>query len=178
MAATRTTIIVNRLFEIDTAICYQINRISRVHMLRDFFAVVSRLGNGIFWYALIAGIAVLDPQQGYLAAIHMLVTGLVGVIIYKLLKSRTVRPRPFTRHAGIQLCTAPLDQYSFPSGHTLHAVSFTLVACAWYPFLLGPLALFTVLVALSRMILGLHYPTDVAAGIAIGLLLGGLSVGL
>lgn len=178
MASTRTTAIVNRLFRIDTAICYHINRISRVQLLRDFFTVISRLGNGVFWYVLIAGIAVLDPGQGYLAAGHMLLTGLAGVVIYKALKAKTVRPRPFTRDAGIQLCTAPLDQYSFPSGHTLHAVSFTLVACAWYPFLLWPLALFTVLVALSRMILGLHYPTDVAAGVAIGLLLGGVSVGL
>jgi undecaprenyl-diphosphatase len=177
MATTRTTAIVNRLYQIDTAICYQINRVSRVHLLREFFTVISRLGNGVFWYALIASIAVLDPQQGYLAAGHMLLTGIAGVVIYKLLKSKTVRPRPFTRHSGIQLCTAPLDQYSFPSGHTLHAFSFTLVACAYYPFLFGPLALFTVLVALSRMILGLHYPTDVAAGIAIGLLLGGISVG-
>lgn len=177
MASTRTTAIVNRLFQIDTAICYHINRVSRVQLLREFFTVISRLGNGVFWYVLIAAVAVLDPEQGYLAAGHMLLTGLAGVVIYKALKSKTVRPRPFTRHAGIQLCTAPLDQYSFPSGHTLHAVSFTLVACAYYPFLFGPLALFAVLVALSRMILGLHYPTDVVAGVAIGLLLGGVSVG-
>lgn len=178
MASARTVAIVNRLFEIDTAICYRINRISRVQLLRTFFTVISRLGNGIFWYTLIALIAVLDAEQGYLAASHMLLTGLAGVAIYKLLKSKTVRPRPFTRHAGIQLCTAPLDQYSFPSGHTLHAFSFTLVACAYYPFLLLPLALFTALVALSRMILGLHYPTDVAAGIVIGVLLGVISLGI
>ncbi len=178
MASARTVAIVNRLFEIDTAICYRINRISRVQLLRTFFTVISRLGNGIFWYTLIALIAVLDAEQGYLAASHMLLTGLAGVVIYKLLKSKTVRPRPFTRHAGIQLCTAPLDQYSFPSGHTLHAFSFTLVACAYYPFLLLPLALFTALVALSRMILGLHYPTDVAAGIVIGVLLGVISLGI
>ncbi|MCC6207253.1 MAG: phosphatase PAP2 family protein [Gammaproteobacteria bacterium] len=178
MASARTVAIVNRLFEIDTAICYQINRISRVQLLRTLFTVISRLGNGIFWYTLIALIAVFDTEQGYLAATHMLVTGLVGVVIYKLLKSKTVRPRPFTRNAGIQLCTAPLDQYSFPSGHTLHAFSFTIVACAYYPFLLFPLALFTAMVALSRMILGLHYPTDVAAGIVIGVLLGMISLGI
>ena len=178
MASARTAAIVNRLFEIDTAICYQINRISRVQPLRTFFTVISRLGNGVFWYILIALIAALDADRGYLAAAHMLLTGLAGVLIYKLLKSKTVRPRPFTRHAGIQLCTAPLDQYSFPSGHTLHAFSFTLVACAYYPFLLLPLALFTALVALSRMILGLHYPTDVAAGSVIGVSLGVISLGI
>jgi undecaprenyl-diphosphatase len=176
MASTRTAAFVHRLFEIDTAVCYRINRVSRIQTLRTFFAVISRLGNGVFWYTLIALIVAFDPDDGYIAAAHMLLTALAGVVIYKVLKKKTVRPRPFARHAGIELCTAPLDQYSFPSGHTLHAFSFTLVACHYYPFLLEPLALFTVLVALSRLILGLHYPTDVAAGMAIGLLLGTLSI--
>jgi len=57
---------------------------------------------------------------------------------------------------------------SFPSGHTLHAVCFTTVICGHIPasgWLLGP---FAALVALSRPVLGLHYPSDVLAGAALG----------
>jgi undecaprenyl-diphosphatase len=66
---------------------------------------------------------------------------------------------------------APLDHYSFPSGHTLHAVSFTVVALHYYPQLAWVLVPFTLLVAGSRVFLGLHYPSDVAAAAAIGYLL-------
>jgi undecaprenyl-diphosphatase len=61
-----------------------------------------------------------------------------------------------------------LDTFSFPSGHTLHAVAFTLVACSYYPGLTAVLMPFTLLTAASRVVLGLHYPSDVLAGAAIG----------
>jgi undecaprenyl-diphosphatase len=61
-----------------------------------------------------------------------------------------------------------LDQFSFPSGHTMHAVSFSIVALAYFPALFWLVVPFATLVALSRPILGLHYPSDVIAGAALG----------
>ena len=88
--------------------------------------------------------------------------------MYRQLNHRLVRERPFISYASIQSGTAPLDRYSFPSGHTLHAVSFTLIATTHVPQLALLLVPFAVLVAASRVVLGLHYPTDVLAGAAIG----------
>ena len=75
---------------------------------------------------------------------------------------------------GIVAGTRALDRYSFPSGHTLHATSFSILAIDAFPQLGWLCAPFAVLVAISRVILGLHYPTDVAAGAVIGT---GLAVG-
>ena len=71
-----------------------------------------------------------------------------------------------------------LDEFSFPSGHTLHAVSFSLIAIAYYSWMLWPLLLFTVLVAMSRVILGLHYPSDVLVATGLGVLLAEVSLWL
>jgi undecaprenyl-diphosphatase len=80
-------------------------------------------------------------------------------------------------HQDIWLTGIPLDRFSFPSGHTLHAAAFTTVALAYYPMLAWLLVPFAVLVAMSRVILGLHYPSDVFARAAIGLSLAAISFG-
>ena len=98
----------------------------------------------------------------------MIVAGLVCTVLYKALKNRTSRSRPYIAQPGITLSVMPLDQYSFPSGHTLHAVAFSTVALGYYEGLAWLLVPFTFLVALSRVALGLHYPSDVVAGALIG----------
>ena len=99
---------------------------------------------------------------------HMLVAGVLGVAIYKLLKMHTLRPRPFEVVTDVVCAGCPLDKFSFPSGHTLHAVSFSLILAHHFPAL-GPAVYgFALLVAVSRPVLGLHYPSDVLAGAAIG----------
>lgn len=168
MSVIRDSIVLRRIGELDTRVCLLFNRGVHLPRVGALFALVSRLGDGVFWYALIAVAAVADGRAGLFAALHMVAVGLVALALYRALKSTFVRRRPFAVVQRIHAGTAPLDLYSFPSGHTLHAVAFTLVASAHYPVLAWVLAPFTLLVALSRVILGLHYPTDVLAGAAIG----------
>jgi undecaprenyl-diphosphatase len=79
-----------------------------------------------------------------------------------------VRERPYISLAGVVPGTKALDRYSFPSGHTLHAASFTILAVSSFPQLAWLLVPFAALIAASRVVLGLHYPSDVAAGALIG----------
>ncbi|MGC4404270.1 phosphatase PAP2 family protein [Methyloversatilis sp. MC4-4] len=129
---------------------------------------ISRLGDGEAWLLLIALLAVMPGGAGMRCALHLLAVGAAGLLIYGLLKRRTARRRPCVSLHGLHLCMPPLDEFSFPSGHTLHATSFALVALHHLPALgLGLLA-FAVLTALVRVMLGLHYPSDVVAGAVIG----------
>lgn len=157
-----------QLVRYDLSLCLLANRACRADWVRVLFAAVSRLGDGVFWYSLMLALPVVYGSRGLHAALHMLAVGLVGLAIYKLIKSQTERPRPCSVTEAITLGADPLDQYSFPSGHTLHAVGFTLVALQYFPELVWVLVPFAALVAASRVILGLHYPTDVVCGAAIG----------
>lgn len=144
------------------------NRINHRQTLSLFFGAISRLGDGMFWYLLMAAMLMLDGAKALEPVIVMILAGLSCTLSYKWLKHTTSRPRPCQRNTTIRLTMPPLDLYSFPSGHTLHAVCFSVVATAYYPELGPGLFGFTLLVALSRLVLGLHYLSDVVAGAVIG----------
>jgi undecaprenyl-diphosphatase len=160
----------------DEAWCLRFNRASISPAIRHAFRLISRLGDGIFWYCLMVWLLAEYRAAALLPVLHMASAGLVCTVLYKWLKRKTHRPRPYNRNQGISCGIAPLDQFSFPSGHTLHAVAFSVVALAYYPALSWLLLPFTALVAVSRLVLGLHYPSDVLAGIAIGATVSGLSL--
>lgn len=145
---------------------------------RLVFRLASRLGDGIIWYLLIVLLPVLYGAAALRPAIVMALTGVLGLTIYTLLKRVFVRERPFITHAAIDVKGAPLDRYSFPSGHTLHAVSFAWQATAHFPELGWVLVPLATLIAGSRVVLGLHYPSDVLAGAAIGVALAELGTSL
>jgi undecaprenyl-diphosphatase len=168
MNRTQQALPLRRLAELDLAWCLRLNRASQQRNLEQFFAIISRLGDGVFWYTLMLILLAMDGQAALPAVARMLVAGASALILYKWLKAHTTRPRPSARHDHIRASVAPLDEYSFPSGHTLHAVSFSIVAIYHYPMLAWLVGPFTVLVALSRMVLGLHYPSDVLAGALLG----------
>lgn len=160
----------------DVELCVFCNRQSRHLSVRNVFRLVSRLGDGVFWYMLMI-VLLLRYQAGALpAVIHMLVIGLLGTAIYKLIKHKTLRPRPFNVYPAIVCTGTTLDQFSFPSGHTLHAAAFSIVAIFYFSALVWLVLPFSILVALSRPILGLHYPTDVLAGAVIGAALASASL--
>lgn len=167
-----------RTRDYDLTLCLAFNKPCAKRWIRASLALVSRLGDGIFWYALMLVLPLAFGRQALWVSLHLFVLGLSGVAIYKLLKSRTARPRPYTVDAHIHPGVDPLDRYSFPSGHTLHAVAFTLVTVHYFPNMAWVLVPFSLLIALSRLVLGLHYPSDVLAGAGIGGLMAVVSLAL
>lgn len=159
------------LIERELRICLLANRaIHRMTAVR-FFAIVSRLGDGLAWYVLMAVLPIVYGPGAILVSLQLGLTALASLGIYYALKGVTRRPRPYRQERGIRLTVPPLDEFSFPSGHTLQAVAFTLVAVSWFPVLGWVLYPFAFLVALSRVVLGLHYPSDVIAAMFLGTML-------
>ncbi len=168
MEALKNNIILKRAIEHEMNLCVQANKLCDYDVLRKLFVISSITGNGPFWYIFILLIPLIYGSENTSVSLRMTSAGLIGLLIYKAIKHYTVRHRPYTHNSSINLGTSPLDQYSFPSGHTLHAVSFTIIASHYIPGIVWFLLPLTSLIALSRVVLGLHYPTDVIAGFAIG----------
>jgi undecaprenyl-diphosphatase len=137
----------------DEAWCLRLNRASGIRWVRALLRAVSLLAEGV---------------DAVAPVLRMIAVGALGVLLYKWLKATTSRPRPYQVRAAIRRAADPLDRFSFPSGHTLHAVAFSILMTAHHPPLAWLVWPFTLLIASSRIVLGLHYPTDVLAGAAIG----------
>lgn len=167
---------VSYLDNFEMGACLRINRLCHVPGVRRFFSIVSKLGDYPAWLASGIAVALLQGTGAMAFALQAVATGAAGVLIYKLLKERLVRERPYISNGAIVLGEPPLDRYSFPSGHTLHATAFSILFCSYEPALFVVLIPFAVLVAISRIVLGLHYPSDVIAGAVLGSLLAGSSL--
>lgn len=157
-----------RLQRWEMELCVALARLQHLRLSKLLFVTVSRLGDGALWYALMAALLIVQGGTAIPAVVHMAATGIVALLLYKLIKSNTRRLRPCESDPQLVPATPALDRYSFPSGHTLYAVAFTMLATAYFPALTLWLVPVAILIAASRVVLGLHYPTDVAAGAAMG----------
>ncbi len=170
--------VIDYLDQVEIGLCHRVNQFGRREVIRRFFEIVSRLGDYGFWVAAGLGLLLIQGTDALPDILRLGVTAVAGVVIYKLLKRTLIRERPFIASGNILCGAAPLDRYSFPSGHTLHAVSFTILFANLEPAFLFVCAPFAILVALSRVILGLHYPSDVIVGAALGASIAQASIAL
>ncbi|QTR48001.1 phosphatase PAP2 family protein [Thiothrix litoralis] len=160
--------LLHQLNDREIPLCLLFNRVNHLKPISLFFAAISRLGNGVFWYVLMLMLPLIYGWQALQVSLHMALVGLAALLVYKWLKSSTERVRPYSHSDNILQNVAALDQFSFPSGHTLHAVGFSWVLLSYYPEWFVLVVPFSILVALSRVVLGLHYPSDVLMGAFLG----------
>ena len=136
----------------------------------------SRLGDGPLWFAVVLLLPWLDTARGGVHSLHIVAVSAINLAIYGAVKHSTARPRPFRGCPGIRECARSLDEHSFPSGHAMHAVAFAVMLGAFYPAAAMAVWTFAAFTAVSRVMLGLHYPSDVAAGSVIGGAVAGISL--
>ncbi len=148
---------------------------------RDPLTVVmkgaSLMGDGYLWAFCTTVIYLFSA-----VTFHWLLTGILAFVFelsaYKIIKQSTTRQRPFRRNPSIRNLVVPQDEFSFPSGHTAAATVAALLFGIALPVVF-PLFLFlAVLIGLSRIYLGVHYPSDVAMGFVLGVLSFSLSTAL
>jgi undecaprenyl-diphosphatase len=129
------------------------------------FRGVSRLGD---WpLSVIVGLTLL-AVHGWRPFAGWTIVSLLAIAFQKQLKNHYGRLRPCELPQGPPQRAPIPDHGSFPSGHTLHAVMAAVVTASLLPAVASVFLLIALLIALSRVVLGVHYPSDVLAGAAIG----------
>jgi undecaprenyl-diphosphatase len=103
------------------------------------------------------------------------VASLTGIAVFRFLKKTIGRKRPCATKPHNWAKLLPPDQFSFPSGHSITAFAVVLPLSLFYPSWTIALLFCATSVAISRVVLGMHYLSDVVVGCLIGAGLGYLS---
>ena len=156
----------------DYALMRRIHHWSAPDWVRVVMICVSRGGDGWFWYGLGFVILLFGDASRFVVVCAGTSASGVGLGIYVLVKKATRRKRPCLVEPHSWARMLPPDQYSFPSGHTIASFSIAISVGLFYPSLLSALLCCAVLIAVSRIMLGMHFLSDVVVGALMGTSLG------
>ena len=106
------------------------------------------------------------------AALEMVVALVISTGVAQILKRLISRSRPYWVSKNLNTYGIDLRDYSFPSGHTTAAFTVATTFSLYFPKLAPLFVVMALLVAVSRTYLAVHYPTDVLAGMLIGIIVG------
>lgn len=155
-----------------------VNRWRPPRWLRLWMIAATRGGDGWLWYAMALVVGLFGGPERFVALTAAAASSAVGVGLFLKLKRLCGRKRPCALEPHCWATLLPPDQFSFPSGHTITAFAVAISLGAFYPALLASLLFCAISIAASRILLGMHFLTDVIAGAGIGGLLGYTAVAL
>lgn len=144
--------------------------------LNKIMVIITTSGNnGYIWFALSIPLLMMNRFRivGYTVILAMLISGLAGEITIKHIVGRV---RPCNRDFDQELLIKHPAHYSFPSGHTSSSFAVTAVMFFMMPALFIPVLVYACLMGFSRMYVLVHYPTDVIAGVFLGIICGTVAV--
>ncbi len=144
-----------------------------VHVTKGFqyrrsVRFISHTGDGPVYFLIAVMLLLLEPVNGKTFFWAGIIAYTFDVSLYLLLKNLIKRDRPAVKISTYQAWITPSDQFSFPSGHTAAAFLFACLILNFYPIFAAPAFIWACAIGMSRVLLGVHYPTDLVAGAALG----------
>lgn len=159
------------IFNIDAHILLWIQENIRCGLLDPIMKGITHLGDsGILWIAVTVILLLFKKTRrvGIACAVSMI----LGMIVTNVwLKNWVARVRPYEVIEGLTTIVGKQHDFSFPSGHSTNSLAAAAVIFAMVPRKYGvPTLILAVLIALSRLYVGVHYPTDILGGLIVGTL--------
>ena len=160
----------------DHRLMRQVNRWRAPRWLRLWMIAATRCGDGWLWYGIAAVVALFGGPERFFALAAATTAVGAGIGLFLKLKKSFGRKRPCALEPHCWATLLPPDQFSFPSGHTITAFAVAISLGAFYPAMRVELLFCAASVAGSRILLGMHFLSDVVAGGLLGAGLGYVSV--
>lgn len=162
------------LYSIDLSLLYFFNHTLSSGPLDKFFSIITNVNNWYIAYIILIGISwTKGGRPGKIAVIGVILLILAGDQLgHKILKEIFQRLRPCNALTDIITPLGCTGSYSFPSNHAINNFAAAMFFFRLFPKLKWVLFITAFLVALSRVYLGLHYPSDIIGGALIGVILG------
>lgn len=156
----------------DYGLMRRVNHWTPPRWIRMWMICATRGGDGWLWYALGAAILLFGGDNRYRALAAAALAAAFGIALFLGLKRLTGRKRPCHLEPHCWAHLLPPDQFSFPSGHTIIAFAVAVPLALFFGELAAGVLFCAFSIALSRILLGMHFLSDVIAGAAIGSALG------
>jgi undecaprenyl-diphosphatase len=156
----------------DRKLMLRLNGWAAPYWIRKWMVVASRAGDGWLWSAIGLILLLFGGWRRFYALEAGFVSVAAGQLTFFVLKRIIGRERPCATEPHCWSLLLPPDRFSFPSGHTITGFAIALSLGLYYPTLLVGLIFCALSVAASRVILGLHFLSDVVAGVLIGTAIG------
>jgi len=168
--------VVHSLIRIDNVLFARLFEFQFGRILSKLLVMASKSADGPLYLLLPVLVWIITPHLASRFLFALLIAFAIELPLYRFLKIKIKRERPFRALDGVTKRIHPPDHFSFPSGHTAGVFIIFIVALHFFPFLGLSVLIWALLVGLSRVHLGVHFPLDVVAGSLIGLSCGQVAI--
>lgn len=157
----------NKLIQLDVKFFYLLNDRFKCNILDEIMPYITQLGSAFSTILICIMLITFGDNTIAYAGYNALFTLSITHLIVRILKSKVARPRPFNKLSKINISNTNLCDFSFPSGHTTASFSIAITLSLVFPTHSFIFILLAFIVGLSRIYLGVHYPSDVLVGILV-----------